>query len=56
MESDVDIRKHLFLGHLLTKPKMTFVVKSLFQSRAMSYFDPNIKSIGVLPSICDTLF
>ena len=34
---------------------MTFVVKSLFQSRAASYFDPNIKSVGVLPSICDTL-
>ena len=34
---------------------MTFVVKSIFQSRATSYFDPNIKSVGVLPSICDTL-
>ena len=31
------------------------MVKSLFKSRAASYFDPNIKSIGVLPSICDTL-
>ena len=27
----------------------------LFQSRATSYFDTNIKSVGVLPSICDTL-
>ena len=34
---------------------MTFLIKSLFQSRAASYFDPNIKSIGVLPSICDIL-
>ena len=55
IESEIDIRKLLFLGRLLTEPKMTFVVKSLFQSRAASYFDPNIKSIGVLPSICDTL-
>ena len=55
IESEIDIRKLLFLGRLLTEPKMIFVVKSLFQSRAASYFDPNIKSIGVLPSICDTL-
>ena len=55
IESEIDIRKLLFLGCLLTEPKMTFVVKSLFQSRAASYFDRNIKSIGVLPSICDTL-
>ena len=55
IESEIDIRKLLFIGRLLTEPKMTFVVKSLFQSRAASYFDPNIKSVGVLPSICDTL-
>ena len=40
---------------MLTEPEMTFVVKSIFQSRATSYFDPNIKSVNVLPSICDTL-
>ena len=55
IQSEIDIRKLLFLGRLLTEPKMTFVVKSLLQPRATSYFDPNIKSIGVLPSICDTL-
>ena len=55
VESEIYIRKLLFLGRLLTEPKMTFVVKSLFQSRATSYFDSNIKSIGVLQSICDTL-
>ena len=26
IESEIDIRKRLFLGHLLTEPKMTFVV------------------------------
>ena len=51
IESETDIRKLLFLGRLLTEPKMTFVVKSLFKSRATSFFDPNIKSVGVLPSI-----
>ena len=30
IESEIDIRKLLFLGRLLTEPKMTFVVKSLF--------------------------
>ena len=55
IEPETDIRKLVFLGRLLTEPKMTFVVKSIFQSRATSYFDPNIKSIGVLPSTCDTL-
>ena len=55
IESEIDIRKLLFLGRLLTEPKITFVVKSLLQFRATSYFDPNIKSTGVLPSICDTL-
>ena len=34
IESETDIKKLLFLGRLLTEPKMTFVVKSLFQSRA----------------------
>ena len=55
IESEINIRKLLFLDRLLTEPKMTFVVKSLFQSRATSYFDRNIKSIGVLPSVFDTL-
>ena len=55
IESEINIRKLLFLGRLLTESKMTFVVKSLFQSTATSYFDPNINSVGVLPNICDTL-
>ena len=56
IESEIDIRKLLFLGRLLTELKMTFVVKSLFQSRATSYFDPNIKSIGnTFCTIGDTL-
>ena len=50
-----EIRTLLFSGCLSTERKMTFVNNSLFQTRATSYFDSNIKSVGVLPSICDTL-
>ena len=41
IESEIDDRKLLFLGRLMTETKITFVVKSLFQSRATSYFDPS---------------
>ena len=45
IKSETDIRKLLFLGPLLTEPRTTSVVKSLFQSRATSYFDPNISQL-----------
>ena len=55
--SEINIRKLLFLGHQWNEPlKITFVIKSLFQSRATSHFDKNIMSVGVLPRICDTLW
>ena len=34
---------------------MATVVKNLFRSRAESYFDSDISSTGVLPSICEAL-
>ena len=34
---------------------MTPVVCELFEIRANSYFDTNIVSLGVLPSICEAL-
>ena len=37
IEYEIGIRKFLFFDRLLTEPKMTFVVKSLFQSRPTSY-------------------
>ena len=43
IESEIDVRKFLLHGRLLTECKMDFVPKSRFQSRATSYFDPNIK-------------
>ena len=38
IESETDIRKLLFLGRLLTEPKMTFVVKSLFSAQSYELF------------------
>ena len=43
-------------GHLITEPKMAPVVRFLFSSRVDSFFDANITSRGVLPSICDSLY
>ena len=34
---------------------MTPVVRKLFDSRAKSFFDTSLDSLGVLPSICDEL-
>ena len=34
---------------------MAAVVRNLFQIRSQSYFDANIVSLGVLPSICEAL-
>ena len=45
----------LFLGRLISGAKTAPVVRSLFESRTQSYFDTNIASKGVLPSICEIL-
>ena len=42
-----------FLGRLLTGDKMAPVVRDLFQIRSRSYFDANVVSLGVLPSVCE---
>ena len=34
---------------------MAPVVRNLFQIRSQSFFDPNMVSLGVLPSICEAL-
>ena len=53
IDSEIGLRNLLFLGRLLTGDKMAPVVRNLFQIRSQSYFDANIVSLGVLPSICD---
>ena len=45
----------LSLGRRLTGDKMAPVVSNPFQIRSQSYFDANIVSLGVLPSICEAL-
>ena len=55
IDSEIGLRKLLFLGRLLTGDKMAPVVRNLFQIRSQSYFDANIVSLGVLPSICEAL-
>ena len=55
IESEIDLKKLMFWGRLIIEPKMTSVVRFLFSSRVDSFFDVNIISRGVLPSICDSL-
>ena len=38
IESEIDLKKLLFLGRLITEPNMSAVVKGLFCSRAASFF------------------
>ena len=56
IESEIDFKKLMFWGHLITEPKMAPVVRLLFSSRIDSFFDANITSRGVLPCICDSLY
>ena len=55
VESEIALRKFLFLGRLITDTKMVPVVRKFFYTRAKSFFDTSIDSLGVLPSICDAL-
>ena len=55
IESEIDLKKLLFWGRLITEPNMSAVVKGLFRSRAASFFEADLTPIGVLPSICEAL-
>ena len=55
VESEIATRKLLLLGRLINEPKMSPAVKSLFDSRTKSFFDSDITSLGVLPSIAEAL-
>ena len=55
IESEISIKKMLFLGRLISGAKTAPVVRGLFESRTQSYFDTNIASKGVLPSIWEIL-
>ena len=55
IEAEIDMRKLLFLGCLVTEPKMAPSLRNLLRSRTESLFDKDVKSIGILPSICEAL-
>ena len=55
IEVEIDTRKLLFLGRLVTEPKMAPSLRNLLRSRTESLFDKDVKSIGILPSICEAL-
>ena len=48
------MRKLLFLGRLVTEPKMAPSLRNLLRSRE-SLFDKDVKSLGILLSICEAL-
>ena len=56
IESEIDLKKLMFWGRLITEPKMAPVVRFLFSGRVDCFFDANITSRGVLPSICHFLY
>ena len=55
IESEVATKMLLFSGRLITEPKMTRLIKNLCDSRTKSFFDSDISSLGVLPSIAESL-
>ena len=55
IESEIALRKLLFLGRLITDPKIEQSVRNLFMSGAESYFDASVTSMGALPSITEAL-
>ena len=55
VESEIANRKLLLLDCLINELKMSHAVKSLFDSITKSFFDSDITSLGVLPSIAETL-
>ena len=54
IESEIALMSLLFFGRLLSGDKMIRVVRELFEIRADSYFDTNIVSLEVLPSMRGT--
>ena len=55
VESEIDVKKLLFLGRLITETKMASAVKGIFFSRVDSFFEAKYSALGVLPSICEAL-
>ena len=55
IESEIAIRELLRLGRLIKEPNMPHAVKSLLDNGTKSFFDSDVTSRGVLPSIAEAL-
>ena len=55
IESEIALRKLLFLGRMITENKSTATVRNLFHYRVDSFFDGSASSLGRLPSIREAL-
>ena len=55
IESEIALRKLLFLGRMITENKLTPTVREIcfINYRVESFFDESISSLGILPSICE---
>ena len=51
VESEIDYRKLLFIGRLLSVPNLPVTVKTLFRTRIESLYDEKISSIGVFSNM-----
>ena len=61
IESEIDLKKLLFWGRLITEPKMAPVLRFLFSSRVDSFLDANIHlgvfcKVFVIPCKSTTCF
>ena len=55
IESEITLRKLLFLGRTITENKLTPTVRNLFHYKVESFFHESISSLGILPCICEAL-
>ena len=55
VESEIDYRKLLFIGRLLSYQTYQLLLKTLFRTRIESFYDEKISSIGVFSTIFEAL-
>ena len=55
IESEVDTRRRLFLGRLITKQKMFPTARHLVRTRTDSFFNVDLASLAFIPHIYETL-
>ena len=55
IESEVNTRRLLFLGRLITEQKISPTVRYLFRTRIDSFFNADLASLGFIPRIYETI-